>query len=308
VIADERRYTLSASGGSAPLARLASAETGVRRSRTVWVRLRRDRVALAGLGVFMLLLGVALLAPLISPYDPNAQDLYSNLQGPSGAHLLGTDDLGRDLLSRIIYGSRVSLVAGLAAMAMALCLGVPIGATAGYFGGRYETVMMRAMDSLLALPGIILAIALMAALRPSLQNVIIALGVVAMPAYARLVRGSVLSVKERDYVEAARAMGAGHGRILAYHVMPNVMAPIIVQATLQTGTAMLSEAGLSFLGLGVQPPTASWGSILNDGRSYLYEAAYVATFPGLAIMVAVLSLNLLGDGLRDALDPRLTEG
>ena len=289
-------------------ATLAWAGKDVRRSRTVWVRLRRDRVALGGLGLFSLLLGVAVLAPLISPYDPNAQDLRSNLQASSRAHLLGTDDLGRDLLSRIIYGSRVSLVAGLAAMAVALCLGVFIGATTGYFHGLYEAVMMRAMDSLLAFPGIILAIALMAALRPSLQNVIIALGVVATPAYARLVRGSVLSVKERDYVEAARAIGAGHGRILAHYIMPNVMAPIIVQATLQTGSAMLAEAGLSFLGLGVQPPTASWGSILNDGRPYLYAAPYAAIFPGLAIMAAVLSLNLLGDGLRDALDPRLSEG
>jgi peptide/nickel transport system permease protein len=278
-----------------------------RRHRSIWSRLARDRAAVVGLVVFILLILVALFAPVIAPYDPNAQDLYSNLQSPSREHWLGTDDLGRDLLSRIIHGSRVSLAAGITAMLVSALLGVPLGATAGYFGGRYDAVVMRIMDSLLALPSIILAIALMAALRPSLQNVIIAIGVVSMPVYARLVRGSVLSVKERDFIVAARSTGAGNLRILVRHIMPNVMAPIIVQGTLQTGQAMLSEAGLSFLGLGVQPPTASWGNILNDGRPYLYEAAHVATLPGIAILIAVLSLNLLGDGLRDALDPRLID-
>lgn len=269
-----------------------------------WKRLRKQRLALVGGGILVLLVVVALLAPLLAPQDPLAQDLYSRLQPPSLEHPFGTDDFGRDVLSRIIYGSRISLRIGLVAIAAALAVGTVLGLWAGYWGGLVDTLIMRVMDLLLAFPSILLAIAVVAVTGPGIDNAIMAVSVVLIPQFARLVRSSVLSVREMAYVEAARALGAGQARILLVSVLPNCMAPIIVQTTLSLGTAILDAAGLSFLGLGAQPPTPEWGAMLAGGRELLLEAPWVMTFPGLAIFAVVLALNLFGDGLRDALDPK----
>lgn len=269
-----------------------------------WKRLRRQRLALVGGGVLILLVFVALLAPLLAPQDPLAQDLYGRLQAPSLEHPFGTDDFGRDILSRIIYGARISLRIGLVAITAALAVGTVLGLLAGYWGGAIDTLIMRIMDLLLAFPSILLAIAVVAVTGPGIDNVIMAVSVVLIPQFARLVRSSVLSVREMAYVEAARALGAGQARILLISVLPNCMAPIIVQTTLSLGTAILDAAGLSFLGLGAQPPTPEWGAMLAGGRELLLEAPWVMTFPGLAIFAVVLALNLFGDGLRDALDPK----
>lgn len=269
-----------------------------------WKRLRRQRLALVGGGVLILLVFVALLAPLLAPQDPLAQDLYGRLQAPSLEHPFGTDDFGRDILSRIIYGARISLRIGLVAITAALAVGTVLGLLAGYWGGIIDTLIMRIMDLLLAFPSILLAIAVVAVTGPGIDNAIMAVSVVLIPQFARLVRSSVLSVREMAYVEAARALGAGQARILLISVLPNCMAPIIVQTTLSLGTAILDAAGLSFLGLGAQPPTPEWGAMLAGGRELLLEAPWVMTFPGLAIFAVVLALNLFGDGLRDALDPK----
>ena len=269
-----------------------------------WKRLRRQRLALVGGGVLILLVFVALLAPLLAPQDPLAQDLYGRLQAPSLEHPFGTDDFGRDILSRIIYGARISLRIGLVAITAAFAVGIVLGLLAGYWGGAIDTLIMRIMDLLLAFPSILLAIAVVAVTGPGIDNAIMAVSVVLIPQFARLVRSSVLSVREMAYVEAARALGAGQARILLISVLPNCMAPIIVQTTLSLGTAILDAAGLSFLGLGAQPPTPEWGAMLAGGRELLLEAPWVMTFPGLAIFAVVLALNLFGDGLRDALDPK----
>ncbi len=269
-----------------------------------WKRLRKQRLALVGGGVLVSLVLVAFLAPLLAPQDPLAQDLYSRLQPPSPEHPFGTDDFGRDILSRIIYGARISLRIGLVAIAAALAVGTVLGLWAGYWGGVADTLIMRIMDLLLAFPSILLAIAVVAVTGPGIDNAIMAVSVVLIPQFARLVRSSVLSVREMAYVEAARALGAGQARILLVSVLPNCMAPIIVQTTLSLGTAILDAAGLSFLGLGAQPPTPEWGAMLAGGRELLLEAPWVMTFPGLAIFAVVLALNLFGDGLRDALDPK----
>ena len=269
-----------------------------------WKRLRRQRLALVGGGVLILLVFVALLAPLLAPQDPLAQDLYGRLQAPSLEHPFGTDDFGRDILSRIIYGARISLRIGLVAITAALAVGTVLGLLAGYWGGAIDTLIMRIMDLLLAFPSILLAIAVVAVTGPGIDNAIMAVSVVLIPQFARLVRSSVLSVREMAYVEAARALGAGQARILLISVLPNCMAPIIVHTTLSLGTAILDAAGLSFLGLGAQPPTPEWGAMLAGGRELLLEAPWVMTFPGLAIFAVVLALNLFGDGLRDALDPK----
>lgn len=269
-----------------------------------WKRLRKQRLALVGGGTLVLLVAVALLAPLLAPQDPLAQDLYGRLQPPSLEHPFGTDDFGRDILSRIIYGARISLRIGIVAIAAALAVGTVLGLWAGYLGGVVDTLIMRVMDLLLAFPSILLAIAVVAVTGPGIDNAIMAVSVVLIPQFARLVRSSVLSVREMAYVEAARALGAGQVRVLFVSVLPNCMAPIIVQTTLSLGTAILDAAGLSFLGLGAQPPTPEWGAMLAGGRELLLEAPWVMTFPGLAIFAVVLALNLFGDGLRDALDPK----
>lgn len=280
-----------------------------RRSESLWRksfrRLRRNRAAMLGFAVILVLVFVAVFAPAIAPHPPNRQNPLASLQAPSSEYRLGTDQFGRDILSRLIYGTRVSLRVGLVAVGIAAVLGIPFGLIAGYYGGWVDMVISRVVDLMLAFPGILLALVIVSIMGPSLFNVMIAVGVAASPNYARLVRGSVLSAKEQVYVESARAVGAYVRGILLRHILPNILAPVIVLATLGTAGAILSAAALSFLGLGAQPPTPEWGAMLSEGRNYMRLAWWVTTFPGIAIMVTVLSVNLLGDGLRDALDVRI---
>jgi len=259
---------------------------------------------MSGLLLTVALLLVAIAAPMLSPYDPDVQDTARRLEPPSHQHLLGLDDLGRDVLSRILFGARVSLRVGFSVVILASLIGISLGAIAGYYGGIVDTLVMRLTDILLAFPGILLAIALVAVLGPSLNNVILALATIGWVGYARLVRGQVLKVREMEYVTAAKALGAKSPRVIVLHVLPNVINPVIVMATLGLAGAILAEAALSFLGLGVQPPTPSWGAMLTSGRRYLGLANHLAIYPGLAIMLAVMGLNFLGDGLIDALDPK----
>ena len=270
----------------------------------MWRRLRRNRLALVGCVVLLGFLVVAAAAPVLAPHDPLAQDLYNRLAEPSLSHPFGTDDFGRDIMSRVVHGARISLRVGLAAVLIALVLGTTIGITAGFWGGAVDQLLMRAMDLMLAFPSILLAIGIVAVLGPGLENAMLAVGIVAIPQYARLVRASALRVRELDYVHAVRALGAGDLRILLFSVLPNCLAPLIVQSTLGLATAILDAAGLSFLGLGAQPPTPEWGAMLNGARELILTAPWLLTFPGLAILLSVLAFNLVGDGLRDALDPR----
>jgi peptide/nickel transport system permease protein len=267
-------------------------------------RLLRNFAFMLGLILTLVLIISALAAPLLSPHDPYHQDTARRLEAPSDKHPLGLDDLGRDVLSRIFYGARVSLRVGFSVVFLASLIGITLGAIAGYFGGVIDMLVMRLCDILLSFPGILLAIALVAVLGPSLNNVILALVITAWVGYARLVRGQVLKVREMEFVTAARALGARSPRVIILHVLPNIMNPVIVMATLGLGGVILSEAALSFLGLGVQPPTPSWGAMLTSGRRYLGLANHLAIFPGAAIMLAVMGLNFLGDGLIDALDPK----
>jgi peptide/nickel transport system permease protein len=267
-------------------------------------RVVRRKPALFGLAVVLLFVAVAALAPLIAPADPIHSNWGLIRKPPSAAHWLGTDELGRDLLSRILWGARASLLAGVVSVAIALALGVPIGLTAGYAGGWVEGVIMRVIDAALAIPFLILAIAMATFLGPSLNNAMLAIGISATPVFARLTRGQVLSAKHEDYVEAARALGNPPWRIAIRHILPNVLPPILVQSTLAIAGAIIAEAALSFLGLGQQPPNPSWGSMLNAARAFLAQAPWLAVAPGAAIFCVVLAFNLLGDGLRDALDPR----
>ena len=267
-------------------------------------RLLKNFAFTAGLVLTVLIVLAALAAPLLAPYDPNVQDTSRRLEAPSNQHVLGLDDLGRDVLSRVVWGARVSLRVGFSVVLLASFVGVTLGAISGYFGGAIDVLVMRLCDILLAFPGILLAIALVAVLGPSLNNVILALATIGWVGYARLVRGQVLKVREMEYVTAAKALGAKSPRVIIRHVLPNVINPVIVMATLGLAGAILSEAALSFLGLGVQPPTPSWGAMLTAGRRYLGLANHLAIFPGAAIMLAVMGLNFLGDGLIDALDPK----
>lgn len=270
-----------------------------------WRRLRKNKLAMVSLVFLVALILVAVFAPLVAPYDPYASDMPKALQGPSSQHLLGNDELGRDILSRIIYGARISLKVGLIAVSIALSVGMVVGSLAGYYGGRLDNIIMRFMDIMLAFPSILLAIALMAVLGRGVENAIIAIGIVSIPEYARIVRGSVLSVKENEYVQAARAIGNNDLQIIFKHILPNVMAPVIVRGTLGISTAILETSALGFLGLGVVPPFAEWGTMLGSGRGYMFNAPHLVFFPGIAITLTVMAFNLLGDGLRDALDPRL---
>ena len=273
-------------------------------AQRAWRRLKRRRGAMVGLGVVTLVILAAIFAPLLAPYDPIQQSWSAVRKAPSAAYWLGTDEAGRDLLSRIIFGARASLSAGVISVAIAIGVGVPLGLLAGYTGGLVDGLISRLTDAMLAVPFLILAIALAAFLGPSLGNAMIAIGVTATPIFVRLTRGQVLAVKGEDYVEAARAVGNPHWRIALRHILPNVLPALLVQATLTVATAIIAEASLSFLGLGQQPPAPSWGSMLNSAQRFLVNAPWMAVWPGLAIFVTVLSFNLLGDGLRDALDPR----
>jgi peptide/nickel transport system permease protein len=278
-----------------------SAETPTARAMR---RLLRRKGAVFGLFVIALLVAAALLAPLISPYDPSSQTWSAVRKAPSALHWFGTDDVGRDVLARVIYGAQASLMAGIISVAIAIALGVPAGLIAGYVGGFVDALFGRITDAMLACPFLILAIALAAFLGPSLGNAMIAIGITTTPIFVRLTRAQVMAVKVEDYVEAARAVGNPHWRIALVHILPNILPALLVQATLSLAAAIIAEAALSFLGLGQQPPAPSWGSMLNAAQRFLVNAPWMAVWPGLAIFLAVLSFNLVGDGLRDALDPR----
>jgi len=286
-------------------ARLLELTSAGRPQSRVWVRLRTHPSALVGMVILALYVFLSAVGPLLLRYDPVHQNLADAFLPSSLTHPLGTDDLGRDELIRILYGTRYTLVLGFAAVAIGVGIGLPLGAVSGYFGGWLDLLAQRVMDILLAFPNILLALALVATLGVGLQNVIISVGITSIPVFVRLVRASALSVRELPYVEAGRALGVPSIVVLLRHVVPNSLAPVIVQASLQLGAAILIAAGLGFLGLGVQAPTPEWGTMLGASRNYIFSDPNLATFPGLAIFGAVLAFNLLGDGLRDALDPRL---
>ena len=270
-----------------------------------WKRLAKNKLAVAGLIVLIITALLAVFAPIAAPYGYEEQDLFNTLAGPSREHWLGTDNLGRDMLSRLIYGGRNSLTLGLISVALAAALGVILGAVSGYYGGKVDMVIMRLLDVLQAVPAILLAIAISATLGPGYMNCILALTISQIPGFTRMTRASCLNVQGMEYVEAARSINARERRIIFKHVLPNAISPISVQATMSVATAILTSASLSFIGLGVQPPQAEWGAMLSAGRSYIRSNPHVIIYPGITIMIVVLSLNLLGDGLRDALDPRL---
>ncbi|MFN8526544.1 MAG: ABC transporter permease [Chloroflexota bacterium] len=298
---------MSAQAIQAPAAGPVVAErVGRKSANALHRRLSRHPSALVGGGIFVLVAIVAILAGVLAPYHPfENYTIRDSLLEPGGRFLLGTDDVGRDILSRIIYGARISLTVGLVVQAVSISIGTTLGLISGYFGGRVDDTISGLTTVMMAFPGLLFAIVVMAVIGPSIFNVFVALGLVNWPAVCRLVRGEVLSLKEREFVLAARTIGAPSLRTMVRHILPNCAGPIIVVATLGIANAILAEASLSFLGLGVQPPTPSWGSMLAQGRDYIHQAWWITTFPGAAIFVTILGLNLLGDGLRDALDPRL---
>ena len=273
-------------------------------ARLAWQALCQRPTAVFGAAVLVLMVALALLAPWVAPYDPLATSWSLVRKAPSAAHWFGTDEVGRDLLSRVIWGGRSSLAAGVIAVSIAVGVGVPLGMLAGYLGGWFDAIVGRLTDAMLAVPFLILAIALAAFLGPSLGNAMIAIGITATPIFVRLARGQVMAARAEDWVEAARAVGNPPARILVRHILPNILPPVMVQATLAIAAAIIAEASLSFLGLGQQPPAPSWGSMLNSAQRFLSQAPWMAVFPGLAIFLTVLAFNLFGDGLRDALDPR----
>jgi peptide/nickel transport system permease protein len=256
-----------------------------------------------GAAIVLVVIVAALFGPMVAPFDPSTQQMALRLEGPTGLHWFGLDELGRDIFTRVLYGARISLLVGLVVVGVSATVGIALGAIAGYFGGRVDEVISRIIDILLAFPGLLLAIALVAVLGPSLTNVVMALTLIGWVGYARLVRGQVLRAREFEFVQAARALGATTPRILLRHIIPTTLPAVTVQATLGMGGAILNEASLSFLGLGVQPPTPSWGTMLNYGRGHLLDAPHLTIFPGVAIAILVLGFNFLGDGLRDAVDP-----
>jgi peptide/nickel transport system permease protein len=277
------------------------------RQREFWTRLKRNRMAMTGLGLVLGLFVVSIFAPWLAPYDPNHIDLKQVLMAPSQAHLLGTDTLGRDVFSRIIYGSRVSLKVGFVAVGLATLIGLLVGALAGYYGGWVDSALMRLVDLMLCFPAFFLILAVIAVLEPSIWNIMAVIGLTSWMGVARLVRAEFLSLREREFVTAARALGASDVRLILRHMLPNALAPVMVSATLGVAGAILTESALSFLGLGVQPPTPSWGNILTAGKDNIEIAWWLSVFPGLAILVTVMSYNLLGEGIREAIDPRLKE-
>jgi peptide/nickel transport system permease protein len=282
----------------------AAATAPPRRKRRGLVRFMRNKAAVFGAFLVALIVAMALFAPWLTQYDPVQASFMTVRQAPSAAHWFGTDELGRDVLSRLLYGARASLLAGVVSVGIAVVLGVPLGLLAGYFGKLVDGVISRIADALLSIPFLILAIALSAFLGPSLTNAMAAIGISAMPRFIRLTRGQAISVKAEEYVEGARAIGLDHARIILRYILPNVLPPIIVQASLTVASAIIAEASLSFLGLGQLPPAPSWGSMLNTAKDFVSQAPWMSIFPGVAIFLAVLGFNLLGDGLRDALDPR----
>jgi peptide/nickel transport system permease protein len=276
------------------------------RGRKLLYRVRRQYGIIVGGTIMALIVLITLLAPLIAPYDPI--DIVDDRRlGPSREHLMGTDEIGRDTFSRVVYGGRVSLRVGILAVVIGASIGTLFGMIAGYFGGWIDVIILRCTDVLLAFPGILLALVIVAVLGPSINNVMIAVGIEFIPAFVRTVRGATLSIREEDYVLAARAVGAKPRRIIGQHILPNMVSTVIVLGTLAVGIAILAAAGLSFLGLGAQPPTPEWGTMLSDARNYLRESPHLAIFPGATIMLVVLALNLLGDGLRELLDPRMRQ-
>jgi peptide/nickel transport system permease protein len=268
-------------------------------------RFGRNKGAIFGLAFITLLVACALFPATIAPYGYDDQQLNRRFQPPSAAHLFGTDEFGRDIFSRVIYGARVSLALGLVSVTISSVLGVILGCVAGYYGKLADNVIMRIIDVMLSIPNILLAMSIVATLGTGFFNLMLAIGIGAIPGYARIIRASILSVNEQEFIEAAHSIGCSDWRIIMHHIVPNCMAPIIVQATMSIASAILFAAGLSFIGLGIMPPTPEWGSMLSAGRSYIRDYWFVVTFPGLAIMLTVFAINLLGDGLRDALDPRL---
>jgi peptide/nickel transport system permease protein len=277
------------------------------RQREFWARLKRNRMAMTGLALVLGLFVVSIFAPWLAPYDPNLIDLKQVLMPPSPAHYLGTDTLGRDVLSRIIFGSRVSLKVGFVAVGLATLIGLLIGALAGYYGGWVDSALMRLVDLMLCFPAFFLILAVIALLEPSIWNIMAVIGLTGWMGVARLVRAEFLSLREREFVTAARALGAGDIRLILRHMLPNALAPVMVSATLGVAGAILTESALSFLGLGVQPPTPSWGNILTAGKDNIEIAWWLSVFPGLAILITVMSYNLLGEGIQEAIDPRLKE-
>lgn len=273
--------------------------------RDIWRRLKRNRLAMVGLVILILIVLVAIFADVIAPYPYDLQNYSDVKQWPSSKYIFGTDNFGRDIFSRVIYGTRVSLQIGFISLSVGALVGSIFGAIAGYFGGWVDTVIMRFTDILMSIPKIVLAIAIASTLGPGLVNAMIAVAISSIPNFARVVRASTLTVKDQEYIEAAIAIGAGNSRVIFRHIFPNILAPIIVQATLGVGISIILAASLSFLGLGVEPPTPEWGAMLSAARTYIRDEWYMVLFPGLAIMITVLALNLLGDGLRDALDPKL---
>ncbi|KUO74260.1 MAG: peptide ABC transporter permease [Clostridia bacterium BRH_c25] len=273
--------------------------------KEICIRLRRNRAAMFGLSVILLLIIMAVFAPFIAPYNYDEQNLKMANMFPGREHIMGTDNFGRDIFSRIVYGSRISLQVGFVAVGIGVLVGGTLGSFAAYYGGVADNAIMRFIDILLAIPSTLLAISIAAALGPGLTNAMIAVGVGTVPNYARVVRASVLTVKEQEFIEAARCIGVKDYKIILKHIIPNAMAPLIVQATIGVAGAILSAAALSFIGLGIQPPTPEWGAMLSAGRAYIRDYWHVVTFPGVTIMLTIFSLNLFGDGLRDALDPRL---
>jgi peptide/nickel transport system permease protein len=284
---------------------VATAAAPRRVAALAWRRAVRSTNLVVGAAILIVVIGSAVFAQQIAPHSPIDQAFSDQLRSPSPVHWFGTDEFGRDIFSRVIYGARIALVIGTLADGIAVMLGVLLGVVAGYFGGRADAAIMRSVDVMLAFPYLLLAMIVVAILGPSLTNAMIAIGIVYTPQFARLVRGAVLAIREQEFVEAAGAVGAGAVRILGRHVLPNVLSPIIVLATLTVGFTIVETAGLSFLGLGATPPTPEWGSMLATGRSFMLTAPWIATFPGLAILVTVVGFNLVGDGLRDLLDPRL---
>ncbi|MDZ5711140.1 nickel transporter permease [Jeotgalibacillus haloalkalitolerans] len=275
--------------------------------KMIWKRLKKNKAALIGGYLIVFFIVVAIFGPMLLSKDPNSTDIANKLVGPSAEYWFGTDNFGRDIFTRIIHGMGITLYVGFLSVIIGLVVGVPLGIVSGYYGGRIDNFIMRIMDILLAFPGILLALAIVSVLGGSLQNVIIAVGIFSVPAFARIVRGSTLSVKKLEYIDAVRALGATDFRIIFRHILPNVMSPIIVQATLRIATAVLTAAGLSFLGLGAQPPMPEWGAMLSEGRDYIYDAWHVAFFPGMMIVLVVLAFNIFGDGIRDALDPKMKQ-